>query len=258
MSVPDESLVCAHGVASERLNDLHRENCTLKRPLTDAEFTDVRPVTADRSVRPALPTCRPGAMLHTAHDTAVPILTGMTPDTTQDLQLSTDLALIVWPGQPAARGVTAGSSSWESVSFGPWTMSAAKAENVRVLVAVHQDVVVGAWSVVGRSCKPWIAPTGRTLHRCMFDTAADPTADRLVGHPSPQRSRRNPLCLMQLRDVPGYQLDNDDVTESFGRVQLGQYIFTVFRDGTAEVLVPPDGSVVMRPSTDDTPETNGT
>ena len=99
-----------------------------------------------------------------------------------------------------------------------------------------------------------VAPTGRTLHKCVFETDADPKAGLLVGHPSPQRARRNPLCLMQLRDLPGYQLENDDITENYGRVQLGQYVFTVFRDGTAEVLVPPDGSVIMRPSNEEAAE----
>lgn len=179
----------------------------------------------------------------------------MSLDTKPTLQSSTDLALIVWPGQATAQEVAAGSSSWESVSWGPWTMSAEKAENVQLLMAIRQDVVVGAWSVVGRSCKPWIAPTGRTLHRCMFDTATDSAADQLVGHPSPQPTRQNPLCLMQLRDVPGYQLTDDGAVESFGRVQLGQYTFTVFRDGNAEVLVSPHGSVTVRPSTDGAQET---
>ena len=178
----------------------------------------------------------------------------MTPDTKPSVQLPTDLALIVWPGQAAAREISTGSSSWASVSRGPWTMSAVKAEQVRVLVAVQQDIVVGAWSVIGRSAEPWVAPTGRTLHKCVFETDADPKAGLLVGHPSPQRSRRNPLCLMQLRDLPGYQLEDEDVAASFGRVQLGPYTFTVFRDGTAEVLVPLDGSVIMRPSNDENSE----
>ncbi len=57
---------------------------------------------------------------------------------------------------------------------------------------------------------------------------------------------------MQLRDVPGYQLEDDDSdNDDFGRVHLGQYTFTVYRDGTAEVLVPQDGSVIVRPASSD-------
>lgn len=80
----------------------------------------------------------------------------------------------------------------------------------------------------------------------MFDTEADADANRLVGHPSPQRARKNPLCLMQLRDLPGYPTGHPEA--GFGRVQIGQYVLTVFHDGTAEVRIPPDGSVVMRPA----------
>ncbi len=78
----------------------------------------------------------------------------------------------------------------------------------------------------------------------MFDTRVDSDANRLVGHPSPQRARKNPLCLMELRDLPGYLAS--EPSASFGRVQVGQYVLTVFHDGTAEVQVPQNGSIVMR------------
>ena len=176
----------------------------------------------------------------------------MTTGTSTFVQLPTDLAVIVWPGQAAAREVSAGSRSWESVSRGPLTMSAPNAEKARVLITVHQDVIVGAWTIAGRSSTPWTAPTGRILHKCVFELATDPRTALLMGHPSPQSARRNPVCLMQLRDVPGYQLeDQDSDNDDFGRVHLGQYTFTVYRDSTAELLVPQDGSVIVRPASSD-------
>src|ERR1017187_5109796 len=103
-----------------------------------------------------------------------------------------DLVAVVWPRQSELL-VRHDAKTWEAVAQGEWAMDPKKADRVRVLVAVFDDVVVGAWSVRGATHTARV-PDGksRTVSRSTFDTVPDARLGYLVGGPPPLARRRNP------------------------------------------------------------------
>ncbi|MFW3172576.1 hypothetical protein [Geodermatophilus sp. CPCC 206100] len=158
-----------------------------------------------------------------------------------------DLVLVVWPRQ-SEPAVTAGHITWEEAAREAWAMDQDKADRVRILVAVHDDVVVGAWAVVGVTHEASV-PEGKTrmVSRSAFTTEADERLDYLVGTPSPKARQRNPQSTLELRDLPGAQelLSETEPSED-GLVRLGAYTLIVRADGRAEVHMPAGGALTIR------------
>jgi hypothetical protein len=153
-----------------------------------------------------------------------------------------DLVVVVWPRQSAPR-VLAGEITWQeaaSAEWARWAIEAEKAERATVLVAVHDDVIEGAWRVTGADHHAEIPPgKTRVINRSHFETVEDPRLAYLVKTPSTLLRRRNPQTTMELRDLPGAAaLTASADPLAHGLVQLGQYTLVVFEDGTAELRVP--------------------
>ena len=115
--------------------------------------------------------------------------------------LSDDLVAVVWPNQSESQ-VRAGEKTWEEVARGAWAMDAEKADRVRVLVAVFDDIVVRAWAVTNATHHTEI-PEGKTrrVSRSTFEITAEARLDYLVGGPSPRARQRNPQATFELRDL---------------------------------------------------------
>jgi len=160
---------------------------------------------------------------------------------------STDLVAVVWPRQNEPR-VTAGDARWEEVSRGAWAMDPAKADRVRILIAVNDDVITGAWAVTDASHDAEIpAGKSRMVSRSTFTTAADPRLDYLTGTPSPLARRRNPQATMELRDLSGADALTGPVPlPPHGLVRLGDFTLSVASDGHAELRMPAGGQVTIR------------
>lgn len=138
-------------------------------------------------------------------------------------------------------------------------MSATNVKLSRILVAVQGDIIVASWEISGYTLEPWTAPTGRQLNRCVFELSEKSELDSLAGLPSPLGRRKNPVAFMQLRDVPGFhETTSDDVVDGGAQVQettdqqeqgelsISGYALSVNDDGSAELLVPHGGSVLVR------------
>lgn len=110
--------------------------------------------------------------------------------------------LVVWPRQ-SAPSVLAGEITWEEAARKAWAMDRDKADRVAVLVAVHENTVVGAWAVRGAEHDVAV-PAGKTrrVSRSRFAIAADPRLDYLVGIPSPWPPRRNPQTTLSCGTSP--------------------------------------------------------
>ena len=153
--------------------------------------------------------------------------------------LGDDLVAIVWPNQSEPL-VRVGEMTWEEAACGAWAMDAEKGDRVRVLVAVFDDIVVGAWAVTNAIHQAEI-PEGKTrmVSRSTFETAADTRLDYLVGGPSPRARQRNPQATFELRDLPGAEsLIGSAAPASSGLVQLGSFTLTVSEDGHADLHMP--------------------
>jgi len=164
--------------------------------------------------------------------------------------LGDDLVAVVWPNQSESL-VRAGEMTWIEVARGAWAMDAEKADRVRVLIAVFDDVVVGAWAVTNATHQAEI-PEGKTrrVSRSTFETAADARLDYLVGGPSPRARQRNPQATFELRDLPGAEsLIGSAAPTSFGLVQLGPFTLTVSEDGRADLHMPAGATLTVRTAT---------
>lgn len=153
----------------------------------------------------------------------------------------------MWPRQ-SEPAVTAGYSTWEEAARKAWAMDPDKADRVRILIAVHDDVIVGVWSVVGVAHEASI-PEGKTrmVSRSAFTTEADERLDFLVGTPSPKARQRNPQSTLELRDLPAAQeLLGEAEPPADGLVRLGLYTLIVRSDGRAEVHMPAGGALTIR------------
>jgi hypothetical protein len=158
-----------------------------------------------------------------------------------------DLAAIVWPRQSEPL-VRAGHMTWEEAAREAWAMEMAKADRVRILVAVFDDEVVGAWSVAGVSHET-VVPEGKTrrVNRSSFETVDDPRLSYLVGGPSPRPRQRNPQATLELRDLPGADvLIGTADRPSHGLVRLGDFTLTVAEDGRAELHMPRGAALTVR------------
>jgi hypothetical protein len=161
-----------------------------------------------------------------------------------------DLAAIVWPRQNAPR-VFAGEISWQEAVSGSdtgWAIDVEKADRVRVLIAVHDDVIEDACRVIAATHHAEI-PQGKTrkINRSHFDTVQDPRLAFLRKAPSPLLRRRNPQGVIELRDLPGADALLSSVQPpAHGVVQLGAYTLIVAGDGSAELRIPSDGLVGIR------------
>jgi hypothetical protein len=161
-----------------------------------------------------------------------------------------DLVVVVWPRQSQPR-VVAGEITWKdaaSADWARWAIEAEKAERATVLIAVHDDVIEGAWRVTGVTHHPEV-PTGKTrvINRSHFDTAEDPRLAYLDKTPSWLPRRRNPQSTVELRDLPGADaLIAATEPPAHGLVQLGQYTLVVSDDGTAELRTPPGAVFTIR------------
>ena len=161
--------------------------------------------------------------------------------------LGGDLVAVVWPNQSEPL-VRAGEMTWEEAARGAWAMDAEEANRVRVLVAVFDDIVVGAWSVTNAIHQAEI-PEGKTrmVSRSTFETAADARLDYLVRGPSPRARQRNPQATFQLRDLPGAEsLIGSAAPTSSGLVQLGPFTLTVAEDGRADLYMPAGATLTVR------------
>ena len=160
---------------------------------------------------------------------------------------SDDLVAVVWPRQSASL-VRAEERTWEQVACSAWAMDPGKADRVRILVAVFDDVVVGAWEVTNTTHQAEI-PEGKTrmVSRSTFETADDARLDYLVGGPSPRARQRNPQATFELRDLPGAEsLIGSAEPASSGLVQLGRFTLTVSDDGHAELQMPAGATLTVR------------
>jgi hypothetical protein len=162
--------------------------------------------------------------------------------------LSSDLVAIVWPRQsePAVR---AGEMTWEEAAGGEWAIDSAKAERSKVLVAIHDDVVVGAWrvtAVVNRKVQP--VGKGRHMNRSRFVLVAEPRLTGIVGARSPYPRRRNPQTTVELRDFEeaAAALLRDQEKPAHGAATLGEFILRVSEDGNAELFVPAGAVLKVR------------
>lgn len=161
--------------------------------------------------------------------------------------LGDDLVAVVWPNQSELL-VRVGERTWEEAARGAWAMDAEKADRVRVLVAVFDDIVVGAWRVTNAIHQAEI-PEGKTrmVSRSTFETAADASLDYLVGGPSPRARQRNPQATFELRDLPGAEsLIGSAAPTSSGLVQLGPFTLTVSEDGRADLHMPAGATLIVR------------
>jgi hypothetical protein len=127
-------------------------------------------------------------------------------------------------------------------------MDPSKGDRVRVLVAVFDDVVVGAWAVRGATHETAV-PEGksRTVNRTTFNTVDDPRLDYLVGGPAPLPRQRNPQATFALRDLPGADLlVGDTEPAAHGVVRLGPFTLVVSEDGNAELRMPAEATLTVR------------
>jgi hypothetical protein len=161
-----------------------------------------------------------------------------------------DLVVFVWPRQSQPRVLT-DEITWQeaaSAEWARWAIEAEKAERATVLVAVHEDVIEGAWRVTGTTHHSEI-PAGKTrmINRSHFKTVEDPRLAYLTGTHSPLPRRRNPQATMELRDLPGSDsLIAAAEPPAHGLLQLGQYTLVVSEDGTAELRIPPGAVFTVR------------
>ena len=161
-----------------------------------------------------------------------------------------DLVVVVWPRQSQSR-VLAREITWQeaaSAEWARWAIEAEKADRATVLIAIHDDVVEGAWRVIGATHYPEV-PLGKTrmINRSHFQTVEDPRLAYLVKTPAPLPRRRNPQTTMELRDLPGADaLIAAAKPPAHGLVQLGQYTLVVSEDGTAELRIPPGAMFTVR------------
>jgi hypothetical protein len=157
---------------------------------------------------------------------------------------------VVWPRQSAPR-VLAGEITWQeavSADWAVWAMEAEKADRATVLIAVHDDVIEGAWRVTGATHYLEV-PQGKTrkVNRSHFDTVDDPRLAYLMKTPSWLGRRRNPQTTVELRDLPGADaLIAATEPPAHGMVQLGQYTLVVSAAGAAELRIPPDAVFTVR------------
>jgi hypothetical protein len=160
-----------------------------------------------------------------------------------------DLVALVWPRQSQAQ-VAAQQMTWEEASRSAWAMEREKANRVRVLIAVFDDIVVGAWSVT--SADHWTeVPAGKTraVNRSEFTTVEDDRLTYLVGGPTPRPRQRNPQTTFELRDLPGSEpLFGTAKPLAHGTVRLGNFALTVSAAGQAEVTMPTGGVLKVRAS----------
>ena len=158
-----------------------------------------------------------------------------------------DLVAVVWPrrSEPSVRS---GEMTWEEAAREAWAMNPHKADRVRVLVAVFDDVVMGAWAVRGAAHQAMVpAGKSRSVSRSRFDTADDPRLDYLIGLPSPLVRRRNPQATFELRDLTGADaLIGAAEPAAHGLVRLGEFTLTVFKNGSAELHVPAGAVLTVR------------
>lgn len=158
-----------------------------------------------------------------------------------------DLAAAVWPRQsePAVR---AGTMTWEEAAREAWAMDPNKADRVRALVAIHDDVVVGAWGVTSATHVAAVPPgKTRMVSRSEFTTVDEPRLAYLVGTASPLPRRRNPQTTIELRDLPGAEsLWSQADPHPYGLVRLGEFTLTVSASGRAELHMPAGLSVTVR------------
>lgn len=158
-----------------------------------------------------------------------------------------DLVAVVWPRQSEPL-VRAGHMTWEEAAREAWAMEIAKADRVRVLVAVFDDVVVGAWAVAGVTHET-VVPEGKTrrVNRSSFDTVDDSRWSYLVGGPSPRPRQRNPQATLELRDLPGADVVIETADQpNHGLVRLGDFTLTVTEDGRAELCMPAGVALTVR------------
>jgi hypothetical protein len=158
-----------------------------------------------------------------------------------------DLVVVVWPRQSQPL-VVAGDITWRQAASDAWAIEAEKADRATVLIAVHDDVIEGAWRVTGVTHTSEV-PAGKTrkINRSAFDTVDDPRLAYLVKTPSWLERRRNPQTTVELRDLPGADaLIAAAAPPAHGLVQLGLYTLIVAEDGTAELRTPPGAVLTVR------------
>lgn len=159
-----------------------------------------------------------------------------------------DLLLVVWPKQNAAR-VLAGELTWAEAACEAWAMGAAKAERVRILIAVHEGTIRGAWPVEAVSheeTRP--VPGSRRVNRSSFTLGEDSGLGYFMGTASPLGARRNPQAVVQLRDAAGFGpvlADQPAIAET-GAVSLAGFVLSVDSDGAAVLTVPAGREVSVR------------
>lgn len=160
-----------------------------------------------------------------------------------------DLVLFVWPSRTTADPARGQEWSHDAASSS-WAMEAAKAERVRILVSVHDDIISDARRVTG-SVSTLTKPAGksRRVNRAIFSTLDDPRLHYLRGQPSQVPRRRNPQTTIELRDLWGAHtlLESGDTAPGFGVVRIGDFTLTVRQDGTADLLYPARSPVTLRP-----------
>lgn len=205
---------------------------------------------------------RPSISMHCANDPSVSMVISKYCDKSGTMAIldimgeykevfkPTDLVLVVWPRQSELAIRRGQEVSRQVAASGAWAMDQNKADRVRVIISVHEDVIVGVWAALSNTNR-LEAPAGksRRVNRVSFDTREDSRLNYLIGQPSPLRPRRNPQATMELRDLNGYQVLVSQIEENphHGVVQVGGFVLTVLPDGTADLVTPPGVSVTVRP-----------
>lgn len=162
-----------------------------------------------------------------------------------------DLVLVVWLHRTGPE-VLAGEMTWEQAASESWAMSREKAEQVKLLIAVFDGAIRGAWAAERKKTIP-IKVTGsgggRVVHRSTFTLTKDDRLAYLIGLPSPidGTGRRNPQATAELRDLPALaQVIADVPAPEYGVVKIGAFTLSISEAGEAELRMPAGAVLTVR------------
>lgn len=159
-----------------------------------------------------------------------------------------DLALVVWLHRTGP-GVLAGEESWADAASKEWAMSRLKAGEVKILIAVFDGTVRGAWAAERAESRLVKKSTGRIVWRSSFTLEEDDRLSYLIGLPSPidGSGRRNPQATAELRDLPELaQLIAEVPPPEYGVLKIGAFTLAISESGEAELRMPAGAVLTVR------------
>ncbi len=145
----------------------------------------------------------------------------------------------------------AGEMTWEEAASEAWAMNREKAERVKLLIAVFDGKVRGAWAAERKKTIVLTVKNsgGRAVHRSTFTLTKDDCLAYLVGLPSPieGKLRRNPQATAEVRDLPALaQVVEDAPTPEYGVVKIGAFTLSISETGEAELRMPAGAVLTVR------------